>query len=453
MRLRPRRHLRPHLLCALTATALISVTPATATAEESDTGTLTVTTTPPQTALSGRPDAPVTDDCPWATSPVEPVDTSEIPTDGRPAPMPLPVPDVPAGGPAMAECGVVAAPGFIVPEEQTATAWIVFDLDDGEVIAAKDPHGRYRPASIIKALLAMVVLERLPLDREVVATHDSAAMEGSRVGIIEDGHYTVEQLLQGLLMASGNDAAHALAQELGGDQRALELVNAKARELGTQDTRVADYTGLDGPGMSTSPFDLALIYRAAWGNPVFARIVDTDFVDFPGGPDHEGFQVWNDNHLLLNDPDGIGGKTGFTDDARHTFVGAKNVDGRRLAAVILDTTIDRGRPWEQARRLLDAAYPVPRGSGIGVVEKLPETSTPLSPGVTPTTPTAAAAPETAAGAGAPTAPAAQSSEWRPAAVTTGVLFLVVLLAGLALNRKLGGRRRHGTRRREVRRRR
>ena len=236
--------MRRRLLGAVTATALLSTFPLTATAEQPDAATLTVTTTPPQTALSGRPAAPLTDGCPWATTPVEPVDASETPTDGRPVPPPLPVAARPAGGPAMAECGVTAAPGFLVPEEPTATAWIVFDLDDGDVIAAKDPHGRYRPASIIKALLALVTLEHLPLDREVVATRDSADMEGSRVGLVEDGRYTVEQLLQGLLMASGNDAGHALAQELGGDQRTLELVNAKARELGTQDTRVADYTGL-----------------------------------------------------------------------------------------------------------------------------------------------------------------------------------------------------------------
>ncbi|MBV7292584.1 D-alanyl-D-alanine carboxypeptidase family protein [Corynebacterium sp. TAE3-ERU16] len=439
--------MRRRLLGAVTATALLSASPFTAAAEQPDTATLTVTTTPPQTALSGRPSAPLTDGCPWATTPAEPVDASEIPTDGRPVPPPLPVAATPAGGPAMAECGVSAAPGFLVPEEQTATAWIVFDLDTGDVIAAKDPHGRYRPASIIKALLALVTLEHLPLDREVVATHDSADMEGSRVGLVEDGRYTVEQLLQGLLMASGNDAAHALAQELGGDQRTLELVNAKARELGTQDTRVADYTGLDGPGMSTSPFDLALIYREAWRNPVFARIVDTDFVDFPGGPENEGFQVWNDNHLLLNDPDGIGGKTGFTDDARHTFVGAKDVDGRRLAAIVLDTTVDRGRPWEQARRLLDAAYAVPRGTGIGSVEKLPVVSAAPSPSVTAAGSPTVTTPTRTGGDGVSGASGTRSHAWGPAAITTGVLFLVVLIAGIALNRRLAERRRARQRRR------
>ncbi|MBI9001714.1 serine hydrolase [Corynebacterium sp. CCM 9185] len=435
--------MRQRLLGALTATALLSASPVTATAEPLDPGTLSVT--PPQTALSGRSAAPLTDDCPWATTPVQPVDASEIPTDGRPVPPPLPVAEEPAGGPAMAGCGVTAAPGFIVPEEQTATAWIVFDLDNGDIIAAKDPHGRYRPASIIKALIALVALEHLPLAREVVATHESADIEGSRVGLVEDGRYTVEQLLQGLLMASGNDAAHALAQELGGDQRTLELVNTKAQELGTQDTRVADYTGLDGPGMSTSPFDLALIYREAWRNPVFARIVDTKFVDFPGGPEKDGFQIWNDNHLLLNDPDGIGGKTGFTDDARHTFVGAKDIGGRRLAAILLDTTVDKGRPWEQAGRLLDAAYAVPRGTSIGSVEKLPAASVTPSPSVTAAP--AASMPTGNSGNGGFGTSGAQSPAWRSAAITTGTLFLVVLIAGIAFNRKLAQRRRTRQRRR------
>src|SRR5699024_5154294 len=97
----------------------------------------------------------------------------------------------------------------------------------------------------------------------------------------------------------------------------------------------------------------------------FAEIVDTEFIDFPGWGDNEGFQVWNDNGLFMNDPDGIGGKTGYTDDANHTFVGALNREGRRIGAVILDTTIDKGRPWEQARERIDASRTTLPGAGVG----------------------------------------------------------------------------------------
>ncbi|MEZ2121554.1 MULTISPECIES: D-alanyl-D-alanine carboxypeptidase family protein [unclassified Corynebacterium] len=430
---------RAPVTVAVTSSLLILATGFTGAAHAQD-GTLATPTAPPQTALSGRLTAPVTDDCPWATTPAAPVDASEVPAAGAPLPSLLPVPATHAGGPQMSACGVVAAPAFIVPEDQTATSWIVFDLDSGDVLAAKDPHGRYRPASIIKVLLALVVLDRLDLDREVTIGHDSAAMEGSRVGIVEGGRYTVEQLLQGLLMASGNDAAHALAQELGGDERTLELINTKTLDLGTQDTRVATYSGLDGPGMSTSAFDMALAYRAAWENEVFARIVRTDHVDFPGAPDGDSYQVWNDNHLLLNDSDSIGGKTGFTDDARHTFVGAMERHGRRLATVVLDTTTDKGRPWEQAQRLLNAGYAVPPQQSVGVVEKLAPAA-PTSTASTMTSPTPEPAPSTSGAETDPRTVTLRLPAWKVAAMAVGGIFLGALLFGIALNRVLSKRNR------------
>ena len=319
-----------------------------------------------------RETAPDTDECPFEQSPPKARTTSEVVAPGDSSPTALPIPDVPAGGPLMADCGVVTPEGFKLPEGQTASAWMVFDLDSGEIIATKDPHGRYRPASIIKALIAMVAIEELDLAQQVTGTWDAANIVGSRVGVGEDGEYTVEELLHGLLLASGNDAAHLLAQELGGDEETLQKINDLALKIGTQDTFAATYSGLDAPGMSTSAYDMSLIYQYAWQDPTFTQIVGTEFIDFPGWGDNEGFQVWNDNGLFMNDPDGIGGKTGFTDDANHTFVGALDREGRRLGTVILDTTIDKARPWEQARMLIDASLPIHPGAGVGQLGELSE---------------------------------------------------------------------------------
>lgn len=317
---------------------------------------------------STRKEAPNTDNCPNRETPSPARSTSEVLAPGVAAPAPVSIPAVPAGGPAMAECGVIAPADFQLPDNLTAAAWMVFDIDSGEIMAAKDPHGRYRPASIIKVLLSLVAIDELDPQKIVTGTPEAANIEGSRVGVGEGGQYTVDQLLHGLLLASGNDAAYLLAQELGGDQVTLEKVNALAKELGAQDTFAATYSGLDSPGMSTSAYDMSLIYQQAWQNPTFAGIIATEHIDFPGWGDNEGFQVWNDNSLFMNDPDGIGGKTGYTDDANHTFVGGVDRNGRRLAAVVLDTTVDKGRPWEQAQSLIDAALPVPAGSGVGQLE-------------------------------------------------------------------------------------
>ena len=141
------------------------------------------------------------------------------------------------------------------------------DLDSGDVIAAKDPHGRHRPASVIKVLVAMQAIKELPIHKVVAGTADDAAVEGTKVGVGEDGFYSINDLLHGLLMYSGNDAAHALAMQLGGMDTALGKLNDLAGKLGGRDTRVATPSGLDGPGMSTSAYDLGLFYRYAWKNP------------------------------------------------------------------------------------------------------------------------------------------------------------------------------------------
>lgn len=368
-----------------------------------------------------------TSSCPFSLLPPPPVDTSEVPKPGAPSPEPLPEAATKAGGARLRDCEVVSEPGFEVPSDLTATSWIVFDIDSGEVIAARDPHGRYRPASIIKVLLALVALEELPLDKEVEVSEESAAMEGSAVGIGPGGVYTVEQLLSGLLMASGNDTAHALAQELGGDTAALKKVNALAGRLGTQSTRVASYSGLDAPGMSTSAYDLALMYRHAWQNPDFSRIVAQRFIPFPGYGDNEPFEVWNDNQLLGSHDDALGGKTGYTDDANHTFVGARSFDGRRLAAVLLDATIaPTARPWQQADHLLEAAAATPAGTSVGKL---------VDPVDARGTATSEAADEVREDGADASAPRSQQSPLLGVGVVVGVLALAALAAAVMLRRR------------------
>ena len=239
--------------------------------------------------------------CPYQASTPPAVDSSEVPTAGDP-PQPLPVPAKPVGGDGLAGCGVITAAGTPpVPNDISADAWLVADLDTGDIIAAKDPHGRHRPASIIKVLVAMQALRDLPIHKVVAGTAEDASAEGTKVGIGENGHYSIRDILHGLLMHSGNDAAHALAMQMGGMDATVAKINDLAGKLGGRDTRVATPSGLDGPGMSTSAYDIGLFYRYAWQNPTFAEIVATRSFDFPGRGD-AGYPVENDNQLLYNYP-------------------------------------------------------------------------------------------------------------------------------------------------------
>lgn len=321
---------------------------------------------------------PNTDHCPQRATPPASVDESEVVAPGSTTPTPLPVHSPPVGGEKLGACGVVADPSAgPVPGRLTSAAWLVADLDSGAVIAAKDPHGRYRPASTIKVLLALTALRAgIPLDKPVTATPEDWSVEGDACGMGPGGRYTMRDMMIGLLMVSGNDCAHVIARELGGVETTLHKMNHLAHSLNADDTRATTPSGLDAAGMSTSPYDLALIFRAAMQNSTFREIIAMPRHPFPGYPkradvpgdvDHPGYLMQTSNQLLLDgDPGALGGKTGYTDDAQKTFVGAVKRDGRTVLIVQmygLSTADDNY--WDQARSLVTYGARAPRDVKVG----------------------------------------------------------------------------------------
>src|ERR1700677_4045217 len=153
-----------------------------------------------------------------------------------------------------------------------AQTWIVADLDSGQVLAGRDQDVAHPPASTIKVLLALVALDQLNLDSTVVADVADTQVECNCVGIKPGRTYTARQLLDALLLVWRNDAANTLAQMLGGPDATTTKMDAKAASLGATDTHAATPSGLDGPGGSgaSTAHDLAVIFRAAMANPVFA---------------------------------------------------------------------------------------------------------------------------------------------------------------------------------------
>lgn len=385
------------------------------------------------------PDArPAGAGCVVATAPPAPVDTSEKPQPGALAPGPLPVPAQPVGGPRMGECGIVLPPGAPpMPVGEDSVSWIIADLDSGAVLAAKDPHARERPASLLKVLTALVVLDKLDLNTVVPGTAGDAQAPGSRVGVGPGGEYTVRQLLTGLILNSGNDAANALARQLGGIPSTLSQMSAKAASLGASDTRPGSPSGLDASGMSTSAYDLALFYRAAIQNPTFAEISQTRLFNWPGRGTIPGFKISNDNHMLAEYPGTFGGKTGFTDDARHTRITAALRDGRRLVVVQMRGEQHPVSMDTQAARLLDY--------GFGLSSEIPPVGQLVSGPPPPTT----EAPQVLAAGSEPIAPEVPvpPAEHRLPAVLTigGGALLGGLLSWLLVRRKKQPQGRHSTR--------
>jgi serine-type D-Ala-D-Ala carboxypeptidase (penicillin-binding protein 5/6) len=257
-----------------------------------------------------------------------------------------------AAPPVGAEPGIEPAGAVGIPEGP-AQAWLLADLDNGRILASRNPYEPHAPASTIKALLAMVVLDQLPLNAVIAAQPANTDVECSCAGVKAGRAYTVRQLLDGLMLVSGNDAANTLAEGLGGYQAAVARMNAKAAALGARNTHASSPSGLDGPGMEsiTTPFDLAVIYRAALRYPAFAAIVRQPSSLFP--TDDGPHKIVNQNELLQRYPGTLVGKTGFTNLARDTFVGAAQRNGHTLVVVQMYGT---GDMYGQAIGLLDWGF-------------------------------------------------------------------------------------------------
>jgi D-alanyl-D-alanine carboxypeptidase (penicillin-binding protein 5/6) len=139
----------------------------------------------------------------------------------------------------------------------------------------------------------------------------------------------------------------------------LADMTALARDLGALDTRPATPSGLDGPGMASSAYDLALLFRAALREPLFVQTIGLRSIAFPGYGEHPAFELYNSSKLLARYEGAIGGKTGYTEASRHTLVGAAERDGRRLVVALVRGEQSPVPMWEQGTDLLDWGFELP----------------------------------------------------------------------------------------------
>jgi D-alanyl-D-alanine carboxypeptidase (penicillin-binding protein 5/6) len=258
----------------------------------------------------------------------------------------------PVGGVQLTSEAKVVAAGATPPAVQ-AGSFVVADLDTGTVLAAKAPHAKLRPASTLKTLTALVLLPRLNKADVVVGSDADAGIVGSKVGVYPGLRYTVDLLFQGMFLASGNDAVHALAQhDQGGIAATIDRMNKKAAEIGALDTHVTDPTGLDADGQVSSAYDLALFAQAGLGRPDFAKYASTKYTNFPLAKAGT-YQVANQNKLLFKYDGALGIKTGYTTLARNTFIGAARRDGHTLVVTLMNSPHGI---TEDATKLLDWSF-------------------------------------------------------------------------------------------------
>ncbi|GLW65751.1 D-alanyl-D-alanine carboxypeptidase [Actinomadura rubrobrunea] len=293
---------------------------------------------------------------------------------GGTTPVTTAAPAEPLGGPQLAGKGTIVnpAPGVPAPPKIKAASYLIADGDTGEVLAAKDPHGRYLPASTLKTLTALTLIPRLKPDQTVRPSREACDVEGTKVGMTPKMSYKVSDLFYALMMMSANDAAVALAEANGGMKKTLADMNAEARRINARDTLAGSPNGLDRDlGLTvktqhTSAYDLVLILREAMRHPDFRRYVQTIDHKFPAPPTKKerkkgkkvgGYPIHTHNRMLPGQshayPGMLGGKNGYTIAAKQTFVAAARRGGHTVYISLMGA--DRP-PSPYAAELLDWGF-------------------------------------------------------------------------------------------------
>ena len=232
----------------------------------------------------------------------------------------------------------------------TATAWAIYDVDAGVNLASQSADEERPMASVTKIMTALVVRDHVDMDERVRITESAAATGEAEIGIAPGELWTVEDLLRAVLVRSGNDAAVALAEYVGGSVEGFaDLMNSKADELGLEGSRFVNPHGLDADGHYTTANDLVKMAVAAMEDPVLARMARTRLVKFKPDPAGVDRIARSTNKLLGVYPGVIGFKTGFTNKAGLVLVSVMEVGDRTLVGVVMNSEAH----FDDSRELLD----------------------------------------------------------------------------------------------------
>lgn len=243
------------------------------------------------------------------------------------------------------------APAYVSPDDlgdgakppaPTGTSWLVGDLDSGELHVAKNVEKRHAPASTIKLLTALALVDVLDdKKKKVTAELEDMEIDGTKVGLMQENTYTVDLLFHAMLMSSANDAANALGRAAGGQDKAVKLMNEKAAELGMSNTHAVNTSGLDAKGQYTTAEDLMKLAWAVCEDDYLMKVIGTETYRFPGGKNPQtkekfkGYEIQNHTKIVGEVDGGLGLKNGFTRAAKGSYVAVAERDGHRVVTTML----------------------------------------------------------------------------------------------------------------------
>ncbi|MFA9560277.1 D-alanyl-D-alanine carboxypeptidase family protein [Evansella sp. AB-rgal1] len=217
-------------------------------------------------------------------------------------------------------------------------AAILMDRTTGELIYEKNADNKMYPASLTKIVTAIIAIETQDLSEIVTVSNKAIRAIGTRVYLLEDEQVTLEQLLHGLMVSSGNDAAIAIAEHIDGsvEEFSKRMNQFIKNRIGVKNSNFSNPHGLYGEDNYTTAKDMALISAYAMGNETFRQLVSTEFVDWIG----EGWEtrIYNHHPLLRAHEEIIGIKNGFISQSGYTLATAAVVDNTELIVVTLNST-------------------------------------------------------------------------------------------------------------------
>lgn len=253
-------------------------------------------------------------------------------------------------------CSRIPAALSSPPPDITARSAILIDAETGEVLYDKKSDTRLPPASTTKILTAIIAIESGRLDEQVRVSQRAAATPGSSMHLYPGQMITLRELVTGLMLRSGNDAAVAIAEHLAGSvDEFVNMMNGKAAHLGAFNSHFRNPNGLTAPGHYSTAFDLAWMARYALTNPIFAEIVNTrettiEWLDRKGHGHDKNLRNTNKLLWMFEEADGV--KTGTTGEAGPCLVSSATRGNQRLIAVVLH---DHSR-WYDSMRLLKYGF-------------------------------------------------------------------------------------------------
>ncbi len=237
------------------------------------------------------------------------------------------------------------------PEGVTAPSYLLVEMDSFQVIAGKDYHKRLPPASTTKVMTTLLAIEKLEGNETIIPGKEVLKISPSKMNLIPGKGYKSIDLMKGAMVESANDAAYALAVYIGGtESNFAAIMNEKARVLGAIDTNFINASGLPVDDHFTTCYDLAIIFKQALLNPRFREIISTQYFLFQDA--YKRVQYKNHNRLLFCFEPSIGGKTGYTRQAKHCYVGAFEKDGK----VYILTLLGSRNLWGDTVQILKALY-------------------------------------------------------------------------------------------------